>query len=116
MEAGEVAAIVVAVSSVVAVLLLGVLVLRAVRTLDAVRYSVEELRRETLPVVSSLERTVSQANAELERVDDLIGSAQSVSSTVDSASRLAYLAFSNPLIKVVALASGTRRAAKALRR
>jgi hypothetical protein len=35
---------------------------------------------------------------------------------VDSASRLAYLAFSNPMIKVIALATGTSRAARSFRR
>ena len=43
-------------------------------------------------------------------------SATSVTATVDSASHLAYLAFSNPLIKVMALATGTAKAAKALRK
>ena len=51
-----------------------------------------------------------------ERLDGLLDSATSVSATVDSASHLAYLAFSNPLIKVMALATGTAKAAKALRR
>jgi hypothetical protein len=69
-----------------------------------------------VPVVDELRRTVTTANAELERLDALLDSATSVSSTVDSASHLAYLAFSNPLIKAMALATGTAKAAKALRR
>ena len=59
----------------------------------------ETLHKETLPVVARDGRTGHQANAELERVDTLLGTAESISSTVDSASRLAYLAFSNPVIK-----------------
>ena len=74
------------------------------------------MRRQTLPVVNELQRTVSAANAELVRVDGLLESAESVSATVDSASRLAYLAFSNPVIKAMALATGTAKAARALRR
>ena len=60
--------------------------------------------------------TVRNANAELERVDGLLGTAESISGTVDSASRLLYLAFSNPVIKAMALASGTGRAARSFRR
>ncbi|MGH9183566.1 MAG: DUF948 domain-containing protein [Acidimicrobiales bacterium] len=116
MSAGELAAVIVAISSVVAVVL-GVFALLALsRTLTAMRLSVEQLRRETLPVVSDLQRTVTAANAQLERVDELLTSATSVSATVDSASRLAYLALSNPVIKAMALATGTARVARALRR
>ncbi len=53
---------------------------------------------------------------ELERVDQLIGSAESISATMDATSRLAYKAFSAPMIKTVALASGTSKAAKRLRK
>ena len=46
----------------------------------------------------------------------MLGTAESIGGTVDSASRLAYLAFSNPVIKTMALASGTGRAARRFRR
>jgi hypothetical protein len=49
-------------------------------------------------------------------VDALLESAESISSTVDSASRLAYLAFSNPVIKALAFAGGTGRAIRRVRR
>lgn len=116
MTAGDLAAIIVAIASVVAVVLLVFIVVAVNRTLAEVRLSVEQLRRETLPVVDELHRTVVAANAELQRLDPLLESASSVSATVDSASHLAYLAFSNPLIKAMALATGTAKAAKALRK
>jgi hypothetical protein len=67
-------------------------------------------------MVAEMRTAVGQANAELERVDVLLGTAESISSTVDSASRLAYLAFSNPLIKAIAFASGTAGASRRMRR
>jgi hypothetical protein len=116
LSGADLAAIIVAIASVVAVVLLVFVVVAINRTLTTVRLSVEQLRRETVPVVDELRRTVTTANAELERLDALLDSATSVSATVDSASHLAYLAFSNPLIKAMALATGTAKAAKALRR
>ncbi|HUF33596.1 MAG TPA: DUF948 domain-containing protein [Acidimicrobiales bacterium] len=116
MTATDLAAVVVAIASVVVVVLLVFALISVNRTLTTMRLSIEELRRETLPVVKDLQRTVAQANVELERVDGLLDSAQSVTLTVDSASRLAYLAFSNPIIKVLAFSAGTGRAARALRR
>ena len=116
LSAGDLAAIVVAIASVVAVVLLIFVVVAVNRTLTELRLSVEQVRRETLPVVDELHRTVTTANAELQRLDVFLDSATSVTATVDSASHLAYLAFSNPLIKVMALATGTAKAAKALRK
>ena len=42
----------------------------------------------------------------MERVGEVLGSAEAVSATVDSASRLAYRAFSNPVVRVLAFGSG----------
>jgi hypothetical protein len=116
MTGTEIAAVIVAIASVAGVVLLAVALVSILRTLRSVRDSVESIRTETVPVMVELGETVRTANAELERVDDLLGTAESISGTVDSASRLAYLAFSNPVIKALALASGTSRAASRFRR
>ena len=116
MSASELAAIIVAVASILGVAVLVFALVALTRTLTTLRLSIEELRRETLPVIDELQRTVTQANTDLERLDTLLDSAPSVTNTVDSASSLAYLAFSNPVIKAIAFATGTAKAAKALRR
>lgn len=116
MSATELAALIVAIASVVAVVLLTFALIAVTKTLKAVREAVDLLRSETLPVMADLGETVRTANLELERLDSVLGTAESIGGTVDSASRLAYLAFSNPVIKAIALASGTGRAAQRLRR
>lgn len=116
METNETAAVVVAAASVIGVGVLVFALVTMIRTLNAMRTTVEAIRAETLPVVRDLRSTVAKANGELERVDELLVSAESISGTVDSASRLLYLALSNPLIKVMAFATGTSRAARRFRR
>ena len=116
LSAGDVAAIIVAVIAAVLVAFVCVTLVTLTRTMRAMREAIEQLRRETLPVVANLQGTVTQANAELERVDTLLGTAESISGTVDAASRLAYLALSNPVIKLMAFGSGTARAARRFRR
>src|SRR3546814_13763738 len=61
------------------------------------------MRSETVPVMTELGATVRTANVELERLHGVMGRAESIGGTVDSASRLAYTAFSNPAIKAIAL-------------
>lgn len=116
MTATELAAVIVAISSVALVVLLAVLLVAVTRTLAEVRVSVEELRRQALPLIDDASRTVATANAELVKVDELVDSAQAISGTVDAASHLFYLAFSNPIIKAMALATGTAKAGRALRK
>jgi hypothetical protein len=116
MDTSDTAAVIVAVASGMAVLVLVYAIVQLTRTLAVLRESIEEVRRETLPVVVEMRTAVGQASADLERVDTLLGTAESISTTLDSASRLAYLTFSNPVIKTLAFASGTGRAARRFRR
>jgi hypothetical protein len=115
MSASDLAAVIVAAASVVAAVLLAVGVVALLRTLRALREVAHLLRTETVPVLDDLRSTVDAANGEIERLDQLVTTAESVTGTVDSASRLAYIAMANPVIKGVAFASGTAKAARRLR-
>jgi hypothetical protein len=101
------AASVAAVGSLAAVVLLG----RRVRDLGRL---VEDLRRETVPLVREARVVVEEAATEMVRVGDVLGSAESVSATVDSASRLAYRAFANPVVKALAFGTGVGAALRRL--
>ena len=72
MTGTDVAAIIAAVAAVVAVCVLIVGVVSLTRTLTAVRMSIEQLRRESLPVIEDAHLTVLQANSQLGRVENLL--------------------------------------------
>ena len=104
-------AVLAAVLAVAVVFVLGSLI----RTLSSLRAVVDDLNREALPLLSDLRGGAEKASADLERVEDLVGAAESVTRTVDGASRLAYMTFSNPVVKVLAFGSGLGRAGRRLR-
>ena len=113
MSAGKIAVLVASIACVGAVI--GLLAAvgslrREVQRLGAVS---DELRRHTVPLVADAHRVVDQAATEMERVGAVLDSTESVHATVDSASRLAYRAFANPVVKVLAVRAG---AATGLRR
>jgi len=85
-------------------------------TVDALGRTAEEVRSETLPLLVQMRGIAERTESELVRMDALLETVASVSTTVDSASRLAYLAFSNPIIKAAAFGTGTTRALARLRR
>lgn len=105
--------IAVAASAVVAVLAFAAMSLA--RTAKELRELAAELSEHASVVLGEVEDTVVRARAELERVDDLVGSAEAISETVGSASRLAQAAMSAPLIKIMAFGAGTARAGRRLR-
>ena len=115
MSAGEIAVIVAAGACVLAVV--GLLIAmsglrRQVRRLEVVA---EDLRAQTMPLVVEAHRVVGQAATEMDRVGAVLESTESVSATVDSASRLAYRAFANPVVKVLAVRAGAAGGMRRLR-
>lgn len=115
MTAGDLAAVIVSFVSIATVVALVLVVQHMQRTVRRLSDTVEQLRAEAMPVIEELQSSVRRTNDDLDRVDDLIGSAEAITTTVEGASRLAYLTVSKPVIKTMALAAGTQRAARRLR-
>ncbi len=115
MSAGEVAAVVAAVAA--GILVVGVLFAlgSAIRTMTAVRHAVEDLRRETVPLLADVHSAVREATGRLDQVENVLDRADSISGTVDSGTKLAYRVFATPLIKLLSFASGSARAFRTLR-
>ena len=112
MTAGDLAAVVVTVCAVAAVtgLLITLWSLRA--ALADLREAARALTEEAVPAVVNLRQTLERADGDLDRLDGLLGTAEAVSATVASASRVAEAAVTNPAIKAAAVFSGVRRTAR----
>jgi hypothetical protein len=114
--AGQFALVVGAVLCVIGFAALVVALVRVLQALRELQSAVTSLRDETRPLLGELKLSVDEARDDLERFDRVIGSAEAISAHVEGASRVARVALSAPVIKTVALASGTTRAARRLRR
>ncbi len=115
MTSGQIAVLVAAIACVLAVAGLLVAIASLRREITRVGALADELKRQTVPLVADAQRVVGQAATEMERVGAVLDTTESVHATVDSASKLAYRAFANPVVKVLAVragaASGIRRLA-----
>ena len=115
MTAGDVAAIVVSVSVGIAVVGLLFTMGSAIRAMTMFRRSVEEITSQTLPLIADMHACIKQANADLMKLDNVLETAESISTTVDSASRLAYGVVANPLVKAASTGAGVLRAFRGFR-
>src|ERR1700732_2631562 len=106
MSADNVAALVTAIAAGITSVVLAAVVVVLGRRVRVVGRAVDELRRETVPLVHDARVVVDQAATEMVRVGDVLDSAEAVSATVDSASRLAYRTLANPVVKVLAYSTG----------
>jgi len=116
MSAGQLALVVAVVLCALGFAALCLTLMRVLDTLGSLRTEVSELRAETRPLLTELRSSVDAARDDLDRFDRVLGSAEAISANVEGASRVAKVALSAPVIKTVALASGTGRMARRLRR
>ncbi len=117
MTAGDLAVVLAAVLCAIGFAALVVVLLRVLDTLRSLRSEVELLRAETRPLLNELRSTVTEARDDLDRFDRVLGSAEAISDAVaGTGSRVARVALSAPVIKTVALATGTGRATRRMRK
>lgn len=123
MTAGELAVLLAAVLCCIGFAALVVVLMRVLDSLKALRGEVESLRSETRPLLAELTSSTADARAaideardDLDRFDRVLGSAEAISGAVAGGSRVARAALSAPVIKTVALGTGTKRAVRRLRR
>jgi hypothetical protein len=107
----EFVAVVVTIVAVVAAAAIVVLVWMLGRAVAQVRAAALRLAEVADATAAEVRRLTSEAHSGLARADGLIERADSISATLEDASRLTYLAVANPVIKAAAVASGVRRGA-----
>ena len=103
---------VLALGAAVALALASSRLLRAATSLEDAARAFDEA---AVPAVEELRAAAGHAMDEIERIDALVEVAGSIGERVDTATEATYRALTTPVIKGVALASGTRRAAQRLR-
>jgi len=106
LSAADLATVLVTVAAFASLMVLVVAVGSLLRTMRALRMTLDRLHAETLPAVVALRDTAAEAGLEVERIDELLTTAESISATVEGASRLGYLAFRRPFIRTVAILRG----------
>jgi hypothetical protein len=115
MSGSEWGAIIGAQVCLVLLVVLVVMIVRLDRTTRELRTAASEFRRESAMALRELREALREANYELDRVDALVSGAERVTERVDAASALADRVITSPVVKAMAVGTGTRRAVQKLR-
>jgi hypothetical protein len=115
MSGSEWAAVFAAQVCLVLLVVLVVMIVRLDRTQRELRDAVAEFRADAEPALEELRAAVRAVDYELDRVDAIVSGAERVGGRVDAASELAYRTFTNPVVKAMAVGTGTRRAVQRLK-
>lgn len=86
-----------------------------IRTLRALRATVDALRTEVLDLLEDASAAVRDATIEVDRIERLVTSAERIEGAVDSAGKLAYRTLASPVVKAMAFGTGVSRATQRLR-
>jgi hypothetical protein len=84
-------------------------------TLRDLRRTIQALQDESLGMVDDMRVALRDAENEIDRVGALLTTAESVGDHIDTASRIVSKTVTNPVVKVLALGTGTKRAVKRMR-
>ena len=85
------------------------------RTVDQLVVGLDRMQSQTLPLLQETRNALKRSEGSVNKADALLDVATSLTSTVDSATRLAYRVVSNPFVKMLAWFTGTKTAASRLR-
>ena len=100
-----------------AVLLGGLLfgLLSIIATVRRLRTTVDRLQEETLAITRGMQDALRDAEHEVDRVNALLSAAEGVGGRLDGASRLVTKTVTNPVVKVLAIGTGTKQAVRRMR-
>jgi hypothetical protein len=84
-------------------------------TLRELRGTVRALQEQSIAMADEMRIALKDAENEVDRVGALLTAAETVGDRIDTASRIVSKTVTNPVVKVLALGTGTKRAVRRMR-
>jgi hypothetical protein len=111
LDGGDVALIVLSAFWGLLVLFLCVVLINTFRVLESTKMLIDGIREETMPLLTEVKGSIERTNRELDRVDGMLVSAGEIVQRFSRLSGLVEQAASGPLVKIISVGAGLRRAA-----
>jgi uncharacterized protein YoxC len=111
LDGGDVALIVLSSFWGLLVLFLCIVLINTFRVLESTKILIDSMREETVPLLREVKGSVERTNRELDRVDVVLVATGDIVGRVQRISGLVEEAVASPLVKIISLGAGLRRAA-----
>ena len=111
LDGGDVALIVLSAFWGLLVLFLCIVLVNTFRVLESTKMMIDTMREEAVPLLREVKGSVERTNRELDRVDVVLVATGDIVSRVQRISGLVEDAVSSPLVKIISLGAGLRKAA-----
>ena len=111
LDGGDVALIVLSAFWGLLVLFLCVVLINTFRVLESTKILIDSMREETIPLLREVKGSVERTNRELDRVDVMLEATGEIVGRVGRISGLVEEAVSGPLVKLISVGVGVRKAA-----
>jgi uncharacterized protein YoxC len=110
LDGGDVALIVLSAFWGLLVLFLCIVLINTFRVLESTKLIIDAMREETVPLLREVKGSVERTNRELDRVDGMLVAADEIVGRVRRISGLVEQAVSAPLVKIISVGAGLRKA------
>ena len=111
LDGGDVALIVLSSFWGLLVLFLCIVLINTFRVLESTKILIDSMREETVPLLREVKGSVERTNRELDRLDVVLVASGEIVGRVQRISGLVEQAVSSPLVKIISMGAGLRRAA-----
>jgi Bacterial protein of unknown function (DUF948). len=107
---GDIAALICAISFALLMLALLVVVLKLSRTMAITNKLLNDIRKESLPLMGRVQTTIDHVNNEMGYVDGVLKSLEKIAARANSITQAAQSLVTSPLVRVLGLGLGVQRA------
>jgi len=114
LDGGDVALIVLSAFWGLLVLFLCIVLINTFRVLESTKILIDSMREETIPLLREVKGSVERTNRELDRIDVMLEATGEIVGRVKRISGLVEEAVSGPLVKLISVGVGLRKAASRL--
>ncbi len=110
MSAGQVAGLVAAIAFAVTAVFTAWVLFKLVQMLGITNRFLDEVRAETIPLMTRVQTTMDHVNTELDRVDGILSAVEGMSQKANAATKVVQEVVTSPIVKMIGIGAGASKA------
>lgn len=110
MTVGEVSGLVAAIAFALMSVFTAWLLVQLVKTMGILNHFLDDVRVETIPLMSRFQTTMDHVNTELDRVDGILTAVESLSDKANNATKVVQEVVTSPVVKAIGIGAGAGKA------